>query len=1298
LSNLTNLTQLLLASNQITGVIPESLGNLFSLQLTGSIPENLGNLSTLNDLDLSANQLTGNLPESLGDLNQLNYLYLNNNLLDGPIPMSICTGLSDLLTLFINYNNFSQSDCPEIQCLIDKTGFTFFHSPQNDGFVFMDDCGPSLYTDSLALVALYNSTDGPNWTDHTNWLTGPVNTWFGIEIEEGRVTEVNMGFYGNNMTGTLPEEMGDLTELKELGLYRNQISGAIPETFSGLEKLEFLFLNENELSGIIPEYFGLFTDLQLLWLDNNQFTGSIPESFSALNNLVQLHLGMNQLTGGIPEFLGNLVGLEVLYLSDNDLDGTIPEALSNLTNLTQLLLASNQITGVIPESLGNLFSLQHIDLSYNQFTGIIPESFINLENLESLTLNDNFIDSPIPDMICSSMANLDWLQLERNNFDQQDCPAIQCLIDRGGWSVFDHSPQNDGFVFMEDCCEDATAYAGEDDEMCISNAYFSVNGTAENYTEILWTTNGSGYFDPPASLQPKYYPSDIDIIQGEVEICLTAIAAYTCQDASDCITLTFIPAPVVYAGDDQTIISNETATLSATAENYTGLLWETNGDGLFSNETIANPTYTPGEDDVVLGNVELCITASPLSPCAYDSTDCIILTIIPDIIAGFSATPESGLVPLTVQFTDLTEGNPLSWQWDFENDGTIDSEDQNPIWVYDMPGVYSVSLFVSNGFDDETEIKFNYITVDFNTSATIQSISDVPDDQGGWVYVHFLRSIFDTDTLQDWGDAYNVEMLIDDHWVTANNISAYGADQYTALCHTTVDSSQYGPGLIDFRVIAVMQEGNFASDISQGYSVDNLSPAIPRNLTYDLVAEDLTITWEPCPDFDFEYFAIYKSDINGEFPDLPFATTLESTFSDQVAYADSAFYVITAIDLRGNESDVSEQIRITPRIKWELPAGWSGISSYLDPTDPAVPNIFQDVLDELIIIQTETTMYWPAQNVNTIGNWSSLEGYKIKLSDSVKLEVAGSRSQYSSLDLGEGWNLIPVLSECAVDVEVLFEATGLVIAKEVAGNNVYWPEYGINSLGGLYTGNAYFVLMENDEEIGFPECAKGKALSPEYRVSQHPGTPFTLGSGDTDKVFKTPITHSIALPSSSVGQLEIGQGSLIAAFNEEDICCGIVEWQNKNAVLTVYGDDPLTAEKDGALENENLYFRIVEPETGNEIPLTISWDANLPHADGLFHAHGLSAFDGIGLTGFDTHSVFGQIQIFPNPASKEINIIIDLNQTVTVEFLNQLGEICMNTEILSSKSKVDISGLSPGIYLVSLTGDQGRIVKKLVVK
>ena len=95
------------------------------------------------------------------------------------------------------------------------------------------------------------------------------------------------------------------------------------------------------------------------------------------------------------------------------------------------------------------------------------------------------------------------------------------------------------------------------------------------------------------------------------------------------------------------------------------------------------------------------------------------------ITADFTATPLSGTAPLQVQFTDLSTAENTtikSWQWDFDNDGTIDSTIQNPLWFYD-PGIYSVSLTVSDNKISDTETKENYITAVVPSEVEIGNIT-----------------------------------------------------------------------------------------------------------------------------------------------------------------------------------------------------------------------------------------------------------------------------------------------------------------------------------------------------------------------------------------------------------------------------------------------------------------------------------------------------------------------------------------------------------------------------------------------
>ncbi len=90
-----------------------------------------------------------------------------------------------------------------------------------------------------ALVALYNNTNGPNWHDNTNWLeTNAPCSWYGVSCSGGRI--VSLSLSGNQLTGSIPMELGNLTQLGLLYLEFNQISGEFPASITNLVNLTSL--------------------------------------------------------------------------------------------------------------------------------------------------------------------------------------------------------------------------------------------------------------------------------------------------------------------------------------------------------------------------------------------------------------------------------------------------------------------------------------------------------------------------------------------------------------------------------------------------------------------------------------------------------------------------------------------------------------------------------------------------------------------------------------------------------------------------------------------------------------------------------------------------------------------------------------------------------------------------------------------------------------------------------------------------------------------------------------------------
>eukprot|EP00762_Andalucia_godoyi_P003573 ANDGO_04360.mRNA.1 MDIS1-interacting receptor like kinase 2 len=294
--------------------------------------------------------------------------------------------------------------------------------------------------DCAVLADLYLSTNGSNWQP-INWGQSLPEEFlssccslplYGYACDSsGRVAALDLS--ANQLIGSIPPSLGNLSHLQFLDLFSNQLTGSIPslglqlqflilssnrlegsipESLGNLVLLQYLDLDSNELSGTIPDSLGRLTELVYLDLDSNNLDGSIPPSLGNLRKLQQLYLFSNQLTGPIPDTFGNLTQLQILYLFSNQLSGSIPISLGNLQEIQELYLFSNQLTGSIPDTFGNLTQLQDLYLFANQLTGSIPASLGNLTMLEAFLLNNNELSG---ELSCGSLGpSLTTLNLQGN--------------------------------------------------------------------------------------------------------------------------------------------------------------------------------------------------------------------------------------------------------------------------------------------------------------------------------------------------------------------------------------------------------------------------------------------------------------------------------------------------------------------------------------------------------------------------------------------------------------------------------------------------------------------------------------------------------------------------------------------------------------------------------------------------------------------------------------------------------------------------------------------------------------------
>ena len=295
-----------------------------------------------------------------------------------------------------------------------------------------------------ALEALYEATDGPNWTNANNWLTDtPLGEWYRVAVDaSGRV--VGLDIDGNGLSGPLPPELGDLTSLTELSLQNNGLSGPLPPELGNLTNLKALYLTGNNLSGPIPPELGNLTSLQSLSLRSNNLSGPLPPELGGLASLVWLYLSRNGLTGPIPESILQIDRLKTFRFDENaglcapgtsefvtrlqimgtfqnhgavgpycnEADVAVLEALYGTSGGPDWKSADGWLEtpaleewyGVATDSLGQVAAL---DLARNGLEGRLPADLGNLAALTRLRVEGNALSGRLP----LSLANLDLVEL-----------------------------------------------------------------------------------------------------------------------------------------------------------------------------------------------------------------------------------------------------------------------------------------------------------------------------------------------------------------------------------------------------------------------------------------------------------------------------------------------------------------------------------------------------------------------------------------------------------------------------------------------------------------------------------------------------------------------------------------------------------------------------------------------------------------------------------------------------------------------------------------------------------------------
>ena len=333
----------------------------------------------------------------------------------------------------------------------------------------------------FALATIFYSTNGESWVNKSNWLSAQDEcTWFSSSMlfpcdPSGLL--ISLDIENNNLKGTMPPEIGLLTNLQVLRLRSPSttipsLMGSIPTSIGLLTRLTKIEISGNSLTGFIPTTVGRLVQLKSLNLSSNGLEGDIPYQFDALSKLSHLNLSHNTFSGVFPpELLRSAIGIEELILNDNrittvpdeianlqklriidvsqnqisrfpigltrlgqiqsldmssnDIDGTLPSEIGSMQSLSALTLSHNKLNGTIPSSLGNLLNLHEVvDLGHNTLTGTIPLHVGQLGRLKKLYLNSNRLSGTIPSELVR-LNQINAIRLDSNLLTGQ-VPILLC--------------------------------------------------------------------------------------------------------------------------------------------------------------------------------------------------------------------------------------------------------------------------------------------------------------------------------------------------------------------------------------------------------------------------------------------------------------------------------------------------------------------------------------------------------------------------------------------------------------------------------------------------------------------------------------------------------------------------------------------------------------------------------------------------------------------------------------------------------------------------------------------------------
>jgi len=366
----------------------------------------------------------------------------------------------------------------------------------------------------------------------------------------------------------------------------------------------------------------------------------------------------------------------------------------------------------------------------------------------------------------------------------------------------------------------------------------------------------------------------------------------------------------------------------------------------------------------------------------------------------------------------------------------------------------------------------------------------------------------------------------------------------------------------------------------------------------------------------------------------------------------------------------------------KLYSGWNGVSTFLTPISSDIADITQSITSNLVVIQDETNSYQPSAGINTLENWDTNSGYKVKVSNNTYFRIAGSQIENRSVNLKQGWNIMPVISECYVDCD---DIQSVMLMKEIGSSGVYWLAKDITTLYYLKPGKAYYVFTTEDVTITFPDCKEEKTVTDFKGTTNYPWE-LEKPSGNS---------HVIGISKKALQGFSVGDK--IGVFTSRGKCAGAVtiESLGYNIVLVAFAKDTTDTNSNGFVDGESMKYRIYKNSTDSTYDYWAEYNTDMPDSS-KFNSEGVSFVTKFNEGSVNIHSIEYKVSIYPNPAKESLFIDLPDENQAKLEIISISGQI-VQTKFIRKKAQIEVSSLPKGVYFLKIMSHNQVIVEKIAI-